>query len=557
MHVMAFAVAPEAPSGLVAAQLTGPARASLTWVDNSLNETGFTIQRATDDLFTLGLTSFTVPSPTTAYMDTTIVDGTVYFYRVFANNVVGDVDTPGFPTQSADSAFSNTAQLGTLAVPGAPTTLAALAVSSTEVDLTWVLPTPSSPIVSFRVERSTDGGVTWPTSFAVANPLAVAYNDIAAAPAIAYAYRVFAVNAAGDSLPSNVATVTTPNGTPFAPTGLTAVAANGRQVNLAWVAGVGGGAPAGFRVERSTDGGATWPVNFVIANPAALSYSDVTALPLTAYAYRVFATNALGDSPASNTATVTTPDAVPLARVTLTAPLVTGSQVNLAWVNPADTATITGFRVERSTDGGVTFPVQFVMAGTAITTYNDTLVSPLTAYMYRVFAFNAMGNSPASNTVSVTTPAGIPNPPMSLSAVAVSGVQVNLTWQAPVGGGAPASYRIERSANGGGTWPVSFVIASPATLAFSDTTVAPLTAYAYRIFAVNGSGDSLPSNIATVTTLGPPPNAPSNLTAVLRLAGRRVLLNWRDNSNNENGFYIERMPLGGAYSRPSPRSGGT
>ena len=230
-------------------------------------------------------------------------------------------------------------------------------------------------------------------------------------------------------------------------------------------------------------------------------------------------------------------------------PLVAGNQVNLAWVNPADTATITGFRVERSTDGGVTFPVQFVMAGTAITTYNDTLVSPLTAYMYRVFAFNAMGNSPASNTVSVTTPAGMPNPPMSLSAVAVSGVQVNLTWVAPVGGGAPTSYRIERSANGGGTWPVSFVIASPATLAFSDTTVAPLTAYAYRIFAVNGSGDSLPSNIATVTTLvsaaqraQQPDGHPD------RKAARRVLLNWSDNSTTENGFYIERMILGGVYA---------
>jgi hypothetical protein len=36
----------------------------------------------------------------------------------------------------------------------------------------------------------------------------------------------------------------------------------------------------------------------------------------------------------------------------------------------------------------------------------------------------------------------------------------------------------------------------------------------------------------------PPPAAPSNLTASTSFGN--VILSWRDNSNNEQGFYIER-----------------
>ncbi len=330
MHALSFATPPTAPSDLVAAQSSGPVRASLTWTDNSGNETGFTIERATDNLFTTGLTTFTSLANVATYTDPTIVDGTVYFYRVMANNVVGDSETPGFPTMSANSAYSNTAQLGTLAVPGAPTTLAATAFSATQVDLTWGLPTGT--ITGFRVERSTDSGATWPVNFVIVNPAAVSYSDITALPATTYSYRVFAYNAAGDSLPSNIATATTPSSLPNAPTTFTAVAFSSTQVNTAWALPVGGAAPTGFRVERSIDSGATWPVNFVIANPAAVSYSDITAAPLTTYMYRVIAFNAIGDSLPSNTATVTTPGALINAPSNLTAILrEAGTRVRLNW----------------------------------------------------------------------------------------------------------------------------------------------------------------------------------------------------------------------------------
>ncbi|MHB8841163.1 MAG: hypothetical protein ACYC56_05150 [Candidatus Aquicultor sp.] len=115
MHSLAIAVAPKAPSNLAA--IVKGNRATLTWADNSLNETGFTIERATNASFTTGLTTFTVGQNVKTYTDTNLKNKQTYYYRVKANNVVGDTwdysdpnlnEGASFPHQSVDSAFSNT-----------------------------------------------------------------------------------------------------------------------------------------------------------------------------------------------------------------------------------------------------------------------------------------------------------------------------------------------------------------------------------------------------------------------------------------------------------------
>lgn len=119
MHSVAFAVTPEAPSGLLAA-LVGNGKnqaVTLNWMDNSASETSFIIQRATS---TGGpWTNVTVPSTTgpesgiiVTYNDMAIAKKTTYYYRVIANNVVGDTTiyaapSIGFPTISATSAPSD------------------------------------------------------------------------------------------------------------------------------------------------------------------------------------------------------------------------------------------------------------------------------------------------------------------------------------------------------------------------------------------------------------------------------------------------------------------
>ena len=58
----------------------------LTWADNSNNETGFTIQRATNSLFTQGLTNATVGANVTTLTQTSLSPNTQYWYRIRANN---------------------------------------------------------------------------------------------------------------------------------------------------------------------------------------------------------------------------------------------------------------------------------------------------------------------------------------------------------------------------------------------------------------------------------------------------------------------------------------
>jgi FtsP/CotA-like multicopper oxidase with cupredoxin domain len=126
MHGIAIGIAPEAPTNLQAVYTANAV--TLTWTDNSLSETGFTIQRATDAGFTAGVLNLTVGTNVTAYIDSTVNSSSTYYYHVMANNMIGDTTAypapaVGFPHWSVDSAFSNSATIttGTIIPPNAGT----------------------------------------------------------------------------------------------------------------------------------------------------------------------------------------------------------------------------------------------------------------------------------------------------------------------------------------------------------------------------------------------------------------------------------------------------
>jgi hypothetical protein len=87
---------PAAPAGFTVAAVKVNGNnytATLTWTDNSTNETNFTIQRATNLAFTTGLSSTTVPANNEAVNNPVIITQTVtknttYYYRIRANNSI-------------------------------------------------------------------------------------------------------------------------------------------------------------------------------------------------------------------------------------------------------------------------------------------------------------------------------------------------------------------------------------------------------------------------------------------------------------------------------------
>lgn len=78
---------PAAPSGL-SASANSTTQINLLWADNASNETGYIIDRSTDDVTYTNVT--TTSAGVTSYSDTGLTAGTTYYYHVRATNAGGD-----------------------------------------------------------------------------------------------------------------------------------------------------------------------------------------------------------------------------------------------------------------------------------------------------------------------------------------------------------------------------------------------------------------------------------------------------------------------------------
>ena len=82
------------------------------------------------------------------------------------------------------------------------------------------------------------------------------------------------------------------------------------------------------------------------------------------------------------------------------------TQIDLSWTAPADNggATISGYRIEVSADGGTTWTDLVANTGTTSVTFSHTGLTRGSTRHYRVSAINATGTGAASDPTSATTP---------------------------------------------------------------------------------------------------------------------------------------------------------
>ena len=214
MRTIPIAVPPRAPAYLVA--LKKGTTATLMWTDNSSSETSFTIQRANDANFATGLVTFTVGANVETYVDTTIRNNQNYYYRVQANNVVGDTwdytdpninEGASFPTIKVDSTWSNTALVGTGQPPAAPSNLVATLVTRNSVSIAWN--DNSNNENGFLIQRATNSGFSQNTAYFAVGTNVNTFTDTTVAPDTRYYYRVLAFSATGNSAWSNSINVRT------------------------------------------------------------------------------------------------------------------------------------------------------------------------------------------------------------------------------------------------------------------------------------------------------------------------------------------------------------
>jgi tripartite motif-containing protein 71 len=133
------------------------------------------------------------------------------------------------------------------------------------------------------------------------------------------------------------------------------------------------------------------------------SYSNTGLTASTSYSYRVRAYNSVGDSDDSNPATAVTQAApvLPIAPTNLAAVAISKSQINLSWTD--NSSNETGFRIERCKGPTCTNFALIATVGANVTSFSNTSLSANTTYRYRIYAYNANGNSSYSNIAKATT----------------------------------------------------------------------------------------------------------------------------------------------------------
>jgi hypothetical protein len=283
--------APAPPSFLTATAVSA-SQIDLTWRDNSASELIHFIGQKKGGAGTWELVAQLNPNVTT-YSVHGLTAGVSYFYQVFSWNAFGR-------SPNSNIAFATTP---TGNVPLAPSSLAATAISASQIDLSWQ--DNSTNERGFRVQRRSSGS-NW-SDVATVHANIDRYSNSGLTARTTYFYRVVAVGLDGVvSDYSNETSATTLGGTvvkPKAPTKLVPRAVSSTQVNLTWRDNSAN--EMGFRIERKVGTGAWVAVGEATANASSFANPGLTAN--TSYRYRVLAYNASGASGYATSPVVKTP----------------------------------------------------------------------------------------------------------------------------------------------------------------------------------------------------------------------------------------------------------
>jgi hypothetical protein len=179
------------PTAPILSATAADSAVSLSWTtpsDGGSSITGYYIYRGTSSG---GESLLTTVGVTNSYSDTSVTNGTAYYYEVAAVNGVG---TGALSTEVAETPQSP---------PAAPTGLAATSAKGKGVQLSWAATTGAT---SYRVYRSTTGATGAYTL--IASVTSPSYKDTSTTRGVTYYYKVTAVNTFGESPQSNSVSAT-------------------------------------------------------------------------------------------------------------------------------------------------------------------------------------------------------------------------------------------------------------------------------------------------------------------------------------------------------------
>jgi chitodextrinase len=202
---------------------------------------------------------------------------------------------------------------GSSGTPSAPAGLVPNTASNSEIDLQWNGSTAVAGISEYLIERCEGPGCSNFVQIGVSATLT--YTDTGLNAAASYTYRVRARDTAGNySSYSNSATATTQSDgsggggdttPPTPPSLLAATAASSVAIQLTWAASSDNVGVTGYLIEQCQ--GTTCSAFSQTASSSSSPYTVIGLAPLTAYTFRIRATDAAGNlSVYSNTVSATT-----------------------------------------------------------------------------------------------------------------------------------------------------------------------------------------------------------------------------------------------------------
>lgn len=355
------------------------------------------------------------------------------------------------------------------------------------VALAWAVPanTGGSPVASYTVMVSKDGGATW---VALGSTKATVLSVPRPIKGQTWTYRVLARTAFGDGEPAVSSPVTAALTVSSAPIVKSLAVNKDGTLTSVWAAPTdsGGATLTSYLVERTTDN-----INWTsIEVPAtAITASLPGAGPGTRSFVRIKAVNSIGTSIASAVITVVEPYQLASAPTGLAATR-TATALQLTWTAPdfLGGSAVSQYIVQYSTNGGASW----VTANTATTTTANVGVPPKgLTFSYRVVARTLAGLSPASNVVAYTSPQTVSSAVRLVSALSTGAGSFNLTFNAPsdLGGYVTFNYRVEVLVNN--VWSSLASGSGAATNVIAITTPSSTVSYSYRVITSNPSGDSV------------------------------------------------------------------
>ena len=423
--------------------------------------------------------------------------------------------------------------------PAAPSGLGAVPASATGVAITWINNATNQAV--FVLDRAVDSGFTQGlvSQTLPATPNSFTDTLTGLAPGGTFYYRLRAMNSAGSSANSNVASVTIPLA-PAKPSDAAVTLVATGQIDLTWTDNAGRTAD-GYRILRAVNRGAfelyaSLPA-FNATPPSSYAWSDTGVQPATFYEYHIQAYNVSGYNDFTGTGTT----ALTLAPTALVATAASNA-VTLSWTAAAGAV---AYNVYRGTAAGAESLLTAKVAGT---TYTDTAAVKGTKYYYVVTAVNGnlapvASESARSNEVVFTPANSVPRSPV-FSAVALSRTSVSLSWtDASAAPNTASGYAIEQLVNG--TYQQVATAAAGATAATVGG-LAVQTAYSFRIRGLNAIGSSVASNVVSVTTA----NGGPAIDQSIGFAGSAIRLVF-NGSTTVSGTRARLTAIGAAYQSGS------